>query len=126
MINQLLFRTEWSRCHEPHQMGIGAFDRATEMQIPMARSGISQVGAKCEFSTHPFENRRGDHSPVAGLYGRHHARVEKFRHEAERAEWLTRFEFIKSRFQIALVVCSVDKAKEMDVDCWVDSPAFAG
>jgi hypothetical protein len=28
--------------------------------------------------------------------------------------------------QIRLVVCSVDKAKEMGIDWWVDNPAFAG
>lgn len=28
--------------------------------------------------------------------------------------------------QIRLVVCSVDKAKEMGIDWWVDNPAFTG
>jgi hypothetical protein len=28
--------------------------------------------------------------------------------------------------QIRLLVCSVDKAKEMGIDWWVDNPAFTG
>jgi Gas vesicle protein len=28
--------------------------------------------------------------------------------------------------QIRLVVCSVDKAREMGIDWWVDNPAFTG
>ena len=50
--------------------------------------------------------------------------MKKFRREGERAELLTRFEFITSRFQIPLVVCCVDRAKEMVIDWCVNTTAF--
>lgn len=52
--------------------------------------------------------------------------MKKFRRAGERAELLTRFEFVKSRFQIPLVVCCVDKAKKMGFDWCVNTPAFTG